>query len=127
MDQDIYLQILQNTMLPNAEEDMPLRWVYMQDNDPKHTSRRVKSWFIENRVAVMDWPAQSPDLNPIENLWTDVKEAVYIQKPNNQQELWQVVQNAWNNIPLERCQNLINPMPNRCKAVIKNRGHAIKY
>ena len=52
MDQDIYLQILQNTMLPYAEEDMPLRWVYMQDNDPKHTSRRVKSWFIENKVAV---------------------------------------------------------------------------
>ena len=99
----------------------------MQDNDPKHTSRRVKSWFIENRVAVMDWPAQSPDLNPIENLWTDVKEAVYSQKPKNQQELWQVVWNARNNIPLERCQNLINSMPNRCKAVIKNRGHVIKY
>ena len=68
MNQDIYLQILQNTMLPYAEEDMPLRWVYMQDKDPKHTSRRVKSVFIENRVAVTDWSAQSLDLNPIENL-----------------------------------------------------------
>ena len=54
-------------MLPYAEEDMPLKWVYMQDNDPKHKSCRVKSWFMEDRIVAMDWPTQSPDINPIEN------------------------------------------------------------
>ena len=88
MDQNIYLEILQNTMLPYAEEDMPLKWVYMQDmglygSFPEDTSHRVKSWFMENRIVVMGWPAQSPDLNPIENLWTDVKEVVYNEKPKN--------------------------------------------
>ena len=50
--------------------------MFFFDNDSKHTSRRVKSWFMENRIVVVEWPAQSPNLNPIENLWTDVKEAV---------------------------------------------------
>ena len=104
---------------------MPLEWVYMQGNYPKHTSRRVKIWFMEDRVVVMDRPAQSLDLNPIENLWTDVKEAVYNEKPKNQQELWNIVQKAWKNIPLKSCQNLINSMPFRCTAVMKNQGHAI--
>ena len=54
---------------------------------------------MKNRIVVMDWPTQSPDLNPIENLWTDVKEAANNEKPKNQQELWNVEENAWNNIP----------------------------
>ena len=60
MDQNIYLEILQNTpppLLPYAEEDMPLKWVYMQDNNPNHTSHRVESWFMENRILVMEWGA----------------------------------------------------------------------
>ena len=60
-------------MLLNAEEDMPLKWVYMQINYLKHTSRRMKSWFMENRVVVMEWPSQSTDLNPIETLRTEKK------------------------------------------------------
>ena len=67
-DQNIYLEILQNTMLSYAEQDMLLKWIYMQYNDPKHTSRRVKSWFMENRIVAMQWPAQLSDFNPIENL-----------------------------------------------------------
>lgn len=53
----------------------------MHDNDPKHCSRRVKQWFQQAGVEVLDWPAQSPDLNSIENLWTDVKHAVFHAKP----------------------------------------------
>ena len=56
----------------------------MQDNYPKYTSRKEKNWFVEDKVEVIDWPAHSPDLNLIENLWTDVKEAVYHEKPKNQ-------------------------------------------
>lgn len=118
MDAKVYTNIMQTVMLPYAQEEMPLKWIMMQDNDPKHTSKLAKNWFSSNRVKLLEWPAQSPDLNPIENLWGDVKEAVFNAKPRNVEELWRVVQSAWSAIPLERCQRLVDSMPRRCAAVM---------
>lgn len=52
-------------MIPFVDENMPVTCVFQHDNDPKHTSRMVKAYLLESSVAVLDWPAQSPDLNPI--------------------------------------------------------------
>lgn len=127
MDQALYVDILRNSMLPYAEYEMPLKWIFMQDNDPKHTSRSAKNFFHEHQISVLEWPAQSPDLNPIENLWGDIKEAVAKARPKNNNELWQIVQTSWQAISKERCQNLVDSMPRRCNAVIKNKGYGIKY
>ena len=64
-----------------------LKWVFQQDNNPKHTSKRATSWFQTKMIQVMQGPAQSPDPNPIENLWGDIKNAVSEAKPKNSQEL----------------------------------------
>lgn len=123
----VYVHLLENVMLPFAEEEMPLKWVFQQDNDPKHTSRRAKAWFAENNIDVMVWPSQSPDLNPIENLWADVKKAVSLKRPSNKEELWRVVEIAWKSIDIDTCKKLVNSMPRRCEQVIRNKGFSTKY
>ncbi len=51
--------------------------------DPKHTAKITKEWLQDNSVNVLEWPSQSPDLNPIEHLWSDLKMAVHRRSPSN--------------------------------------------
>lgn len=127
MDRFMYRDILQNTMLPFAEEEMPLIWRFQQDNDPKHASRLVKNWFLEANVDVLEWPSQSPDLNPIEHLWELLERKIRLRAIHNATDLWEILQDEWQNIPLEICQNLVDSMPRRCKAVLQAKGYATKY
>lgn len=83
MDQFEYIKILEEIMLHYAEEEMPLKWVFQQDNNPKYTSKWATPWFQLKRIEVMEWPAQSPDINPIENLWGDIKNAISEANPKN--------------------------------------------
>ena len=75
------------------------------------------------------WPAQSPDLNPIEHLWDYIKKKLgeYEQPPKGMLELWERIQEEWNKIPKEVCQNLIESMPRRVADVIKAKGGNTKY
>lgn len=127
MDQHVYKNIILNTMIPFADDNLPLTWSFMHDNDPKHTSRLVKSCLLENGVQVLKWPAQSPDLNPIENLWNDVEQHIQVVKPKNMAELWTEIEKSWYAIPNERCRTLVESLPRRCAAVIKNKGYPTKY
>lgn len=127
MDRWVYKNILEDVMLPYAEWEMPIRWTFQQDNDPKHTSRVVKTWFEHNNINVMKWPPQSPDLNPIENLWSIVDKNIDRNNVKNSDDFFIRLQSAWNNITQDTIDHLIESMPRRCKAVIENKGFATKY
>ena len=77
----------------------------------------------------MDWPAQSPDLNPIEHLWGCFKRRLteHENPSNGIYELWERVQVKWDRILVEECQKLIESMPRRVQAVLKAKGGYIKY
>ncbi len=75
----------------------------------------------------MDFPSYSPDLNPIENLWADLKRRIELHNCNNVDELKKVIENEWFDTPEDLCARLVDSMPIRCKAVVTNKGFMTKY
>ena len=67
------ISVLKNKMESYAFENMPVSFIFMQDNGPKHTFKLVKDWSYKEPNRVLNWPAQSSELNHIDNFWTDVK------------------------------------------------------
>ena len=103
--------------------------VFQHDNDPKHTSKATKEYLMNQELEILPWPAQSPDLNPIEHLWhyLKVKIGSYENRPTSIHSLWQYVDEKWNKISVEVCQKLIETMPKRIQAVIEAKGGHTKY
>lgn len=127
---NIYVGVLQNYLLPYIDGlEGQENYIFQEDNAPIHTARVVKSWKDENSITTLPWPAQSPDLNPIENLWDELDRQVRAHKPlpKNREDLWRILQEKWSNISVDKYQNLIDSMPRRVDAVINNKGYPTKY
>ncbi len=90
----IYQEILEHFMLPSADKLYgDADFIFQQDLAPAQTAKGTKSWFNDHGVTVLDWPANSPDLNPIENLWGIVKKKMRDIQPQIRKS-WDSMENA---------------------------------
>lgn len=123
-------QIYQKCLLTSARKWFganPTAWVLQEDNDPKHTSAAATRWREENQVNRMVWPPQSPDLNPIENLWKVLKANVANQHPQNKDALVNSIRRSWKRLPRALAKALVDSMPRRVAQVQEVNGDAILY
>uniref|UniRef100_A0AAZ3SJV3 Tc1-like transposase DDE domain-containing protein n=1 Tax=Oncorhynchus tshawytscha TaxID=74940 RepID=A0AAZ3SJV3_ONCTS len=97
------------------------------DNVPKHTSKVVIKWLKDNKIKVLEWPFQSPDLNPIEHLWAELKKHVRARRPTNQTQLHQLCQEEWAKMHPTYFGTLVEGYPKRLTQVKQFKGNATKY
>lgn len=126
MDANLYRQILSEDLLETID-DYNLdksEVVFQHDNDPKHKASIVQTWLVENEINILDWPAQSPDLNPIEHLWDEADRRLrqYQVKISSKEALWESLQQVWGEIEVETCRKLIESLPQRINDVIRAKG-----
>ena len=129
MNAEFYVSILQQCLLPFLQRkfaDKEHR--FMQDNDPKHVSRRAKAFFEENEINWWRTPPEYPDLNPIENLWHELKEHLRAKvKPRNQQELVTGIKSFWSTVDVTKCRKYIGHLRKVIPRVIELQGDASGY
>jgi len=133
-----YHSILVKEVLPelrnrSQNEHPELVWLFQQDNASVHTAHECMDYMRrkedEEGFKVLDWPSQSPDLNPIENLWSTLKLHLSKRKvkPKNKDELWTQLQEEWANLKDDMLKRLVESMPQRCKDVIAAHGGPTRH
>ena len=107
MRQDQCVRVLRNHMLPSASSlyGEGEAFVFLQDNAPCHKANKVTKFLERSHVEVLQWPAQSPDSNPIENVWDVLFRKVERSKAGSLETLWQLLHAAWQAIPVDIVQN----------------------
>ncbi len=130
MDAKLYLEILRgpvrrslNSLFPDDDG------IFQQDNDPKHPAHVCRDYLDAKGIECLTWPGQSPDLNPIENLWAHLDTICRDRNslPKTKAELFELLRQGWNNINIEVLQNFSDSMPHRIEEVIKRRGYHSHY
>lgn len=121
-----YLALLENKLKPT----MAIHGcsIFQQDSAPAHTAKKVTKWFKDCNITLLPWPGNSPDLNPIENLWVIMKRKVSAHAPSNMKDLMYWIKRVWcTEITPQLCEKLVNSMPKRIQHVLKHKGGPTKY
>ena len=137
LDAQLYIEILKEDLKMSVDEWGLAKdeFIFQHDNDPKHTAKVTKAYLesvgmTEQDGKLLFWPAQSPDLNPIEHMWAYLKIQLgknYQKPPGSCKELWERISVEWYKIPQEFCRQLIRSMPRRLQAVHRAKGKHTKY
>lgn len=129
MKSEEYQEVLEENLLPYLHQFSEFDLIFQQDNASVHVSRSTKAFFEAHNVTVLKWPACSPDLNPVENIWGWLVQQVY--RDNTQYsslgELRTAIEVAWAQITPDFLRNYWTSMNNRLFNVIHKNGAAIDY
>mmetsp|Transcript_14976 Transcript_14976/g.24785 ORF Transcript_14976/g.24785 Transcript_14976/m.24785 type:complete len:432 (-) Transcript_14976:194-1489(-) len=121
-----YISVLEDFMYPSAAALFSVKnaCILQENNHPRHTSTAVKRWHEEQGTRLLAWPAQSPDLSPMQNLWSILSVRVKERQPTTRDQLFQTLEAGWNNFDSAALTKLVDSMPLRCQAVIDCEGYA---
>ncbi len=124
-----YIQVLEQHMLPSRRRLLQGRpCIFQHDNARPHTASITTSWQRRRRIRVLKWPACSPDLSPIENIWRIIKRKMRQRRPKTVEQLEACNRQEWDNIPiLKQLEQLVSSVPRRLQTVIKRRGDATQW
>lgn len=131
MKQDQYKQVLESRLLPQIADWYPdgQEYVFMHDSAPCHKARSVTAFLAQNQVPILPWPGNSPDMNPIENLWELTKRKMAKEVITTKHQLIEKLIQVWHHSPelKENLKSCIESMPRRIKALIAAKGGVTKY
>lgn len=120
-----YIQVLEDHMLTFwSIHDAKF---FMHDGAPAHKSKAVKEFMVRNNIHVLDWPGNSPDLNPIENAWHVMKTNLEKSRPSNIKNLTEELKKMWVHFDASYFSTLAASMPKRIQSVLKIKGNMSKY
>lgn len=129
MNASMYVELLDSELIEFAGNIYGDNWTYQQDNAAIHTAKVTKNFFNDRKIPLLQWPALSPDLNPIEDLWGILSARVF--KNGRQFEtvrhLKSAIELEWANINVTTIQSLVNSMPMRLNLVLQHKGTCINY
>lgn len=119
-----YQRILEHGLLPLLDA----KTIFQHDGAPSHRSKSTEEWLAKKNICVLsDWPPLSPDLNIMENIWSEIKRNLAMRQIKTKDELWQACEEEWKKFPQSKIRNLYSSMPRRTNAIIKSRGYPSKY
>ena len=124
-----YVQIVETSLLPSMRTLFGgHQYLFMQDNDPKHTSKCAQEFFARNGIEWWRTPPESPDLNPIENLWHELKEYLRrVIKPMTKDQLVHGIELFWKTVTVTKCKKYIGHLNKVIPKVIELQGAASGY
>ena len=129
LDTEAYYRILRYEMGPSMKiQGGRESFIFMQDNAHVHTAKKNLQFLERNNYNLLDHPAQSSDLNPLENIWWAIEqELLDLPLPSNANDLFEKIEQIWNNYPTDKLLKYIKSMPSRIEAVIQAKGWHTKY